>query len=97
MPLANNLEYDKRKTESQPWTKRVLLTLGGISNSISKVFDSPLEWLLAFCLIVIAVGELSGVHLSWFFYTAGSILLTSVLLRRLIERLNADNLKEKTK
>lgn len=85
------------KLESQGWSAKTLWSLGGLAKSFSKTFESPFEWMLAFCLLVIASAELTSTNLSWFFYTVAIILLLCVIVRRAMAGMNEPIIKEKKK
>ncbi len=83
MGLADRQELPARPAEKSDWSLRKLF--GGttaVSVAFTKVFVSPFEWLLTFCLIIIAGGELSGANLSQFFYCVAVVLLFCVIMRR---------------
>ena len=85
------------KSETQGWTAKTLWSLGGLAKSFSKTFESPFEWMLAFCLLVIASAELTSTHLSWFFYTVAIILLLCVIVRRAMSGMNEPTKEKKLK
>lgn len=86
MALTEHQDIPNKPVVNAPWTFRRLLGGGvtAVSTAFVKVFASPFEWILAFSVIVIAVGELTNANLSLFFYLFAFILLFCLIIKSII-------------
>lgn len=73
--MAQAQETPLKKQESATWSARRLFPVAAITSSITKMFSTPFEALLALSVVSIAVAEILDNHVSWLFYVLTFMLL----------------------
>ncbi len=87
MGLASSQDLPNEKHEETKWTFKKLLSLGSISNAITKQFISIFDVLLFIGAASISISEMLGRQTSLnFFILVGLILLASTKERGILKR-----------
>ena len=83
MALAKDQDIpEKPKVAEEPWSFRRLFPMKATAHALAKNFTNPFDTLLAFLILIIGVGQLSNIEISWMTYLLTALILIADVIER---------------